>query len=125
MPEETSSERDAAAGSAPARIGVLEVVRVPGTACWTVRITVSHADGPVSGWTPRLFDDADEAAGWATERSSHQARPAVRSCIDGHSAYAAVLDEGGTEVLVSAPVPRIKAAGVAALLAAELRARTC
>ena len=61
MPEETSSERDAPVGPAPAHIGVLEVVRVPGTAYWTVRVTVSHADGPVSGWTPLLFGDVDEA----------------------------------------------------------------
>jgi len=122
--EGTSSERDAIAGLGPARVGVLAVVRAPGTPWWNVRVTVAHADGPVSGWTPVLFDDAGAATDWVAARSVHQLRPAVRSCADGASAHAAVLDEAGTELLVSAPVARTKAAGVAALLAAELRACT-
>lgn len=123
MAEEIDSEREVPVGS-PASIGVLEVVRVPATPWWCVRITVAHADGPVPGWTPDLFDSAEVAAAWVAERSSHQVRPAVRGCADEGSAYAAVLDETGAELLVSAPVPRLRAAGVAALLAAELRVRT-
>jgi hypothetical protein len=123
MSEDT--HRDLSTGR-PASIGVLEVVAVPASGCWTVRITVAHADGPVAGWTPSLFDTPDEAESWLAERAAHQVRPAVRRCADGVGglAYAVLLDEEGSELLVSAPVRRIKAAGVAALLAAELRART-
>jgi hypothetical protein len=110
----------------PASFGLLEVVSVAGAACWAVRVTVSHADGPMSGWTPELFDSPEAAQRWLAERSAHQVRPAVRRCLGaaGDLAWAAVLDEDGDELLVSAPLRRIRAAGVAALLAAELRART-
>lgn len=122
MPEGTP--RDVGLGR-PASIGLLEVVSVAGSGCWAVRVTVSHADGPRSGWTPELFDTPEAAQRWLADRSSHQVRPAVRSCEgSSHLAYAAVLDEDGDELLVSAPLRRIRAAGVAALLAAELRART-
>lgn len=122
MPEETDSPREAAAPAAS--IGVLEVVRVAPTPWCCVRITVAHADGPVSGWTPVLFDSPEATADWVADRSSHQVRPAVRRSAGAATAHAAVLDETGAELLVSAPVPPAKAAGVAALLAAELRART-
>lgn len=117
------TDREVSTGR-PASIGLLEVVPTAGVGSWTVRVTVSHADGPVCGWTPRLFDTPGEAEAWLAERSAHQVRPAVRRCTDGTLAYAVILDEDGTELLLSAPVRRIKAAGVAALLAAELRART-
>lgn len=126
MPDDAGSERDATAGSPAASIGLLEVVRAPFAGFWTVRVTVAHAEGPVTAWTPRLFDHPAVAEAWLADRSARQVRPAVRSCPDGPAglAYAAVLDERGDELLVSHPVRRIKAAGMAALLAAELRART-
>lgn len=110
----------------PASIGLLEVVSVAGSGCWAVRVTVSHADGPRSGWTPELFDTPEAAQRWLAERAAHQVRPAVRRCggATGDLAYAVILDEDGEELLVSAPLRRLRAAGVAALLAAELRART-
>lgn len=126
MPDDAGSERDATTSSRAASIGVLEVVPLPGAGLWTVRVTVAHADGPVTAWTPMLFDHPTVAEGWLADRSAHQLRPAVRSCAEGPAglAYAAVLDEKGDELLVSPPVRRIRAAGIAALLAAELRART-
>lgn len=124
MSEETQSDRDALAGPAPAgSLGVLEVVRAVGTPWWAVRVTIAHADGPVSGWTPQLFDTPEEATTWIASRSGGQLRPAVRTCTDGGSSYAAVVDRASRALLLSAPVARRKAAGIAALLAAELRAR--
>jgi len=122
MSEET--HRDVGIGR-PASFGLVEVVAVAGAPCWAVRVTVAHADGPMSGWTPTLFDSPAAAERWLAERSAHQVRPAVRRCLAGGDlAYAVILDEDGEELLVSAPIRRIRAAGVAALLAAELRART-
>jgi len=125
MPDDAGPERESTTWSPPAGIGLLEAVCVPGTGCWTARVTVSHADGPVCAWSPVLVDHPAAAEAWLLSRSAHQLRPAVRSCTEGPAglAYAAVLDQHGAELLVSAPLRRIKAAGVAALLAAELRAR--
>lgn len=126
MSEEPLADRDAGTESPLAGIGVLEVLPVVGLGAWSLRITVAHADGPVCGWAPLAFGTAGEADAWLIERSRHQLRPAVRDCTHatGDLSYAAVLDEHGTEVLVSAPLRRIKAAGVAALLAAELRVQS-
>lgn len=112
-------------GPAPQGIGVAQVVAVPALRAWTVRVTVPHADGAVSGWAPEVFWSPVAAEGWIAARARRQLRPAVRECLHGpHDlAYAAVLDDAGTELLVSEPLRRVKAAGVAALLAAELRAR--
>lgn len=126
MSEEPLADRDAGTDSPLAGIGVLEVLPVVGLGAWTLRITVAHADGPMCGWAPLTFTTAADAEGWLADRSRHQLRPAVRDCAlsEGELSYAAVLDEHGTEVLVSAPLRRIKAAGVAALLAAELRVQS-
>jgi len=125
MPEDAGSEREATTWSPPASIGLLEAVRVPGAGCWSARVTVAHADGPAPAWAPQLFDHPTAAEAWLAARSAHALRPAVRDCTDGPEglAYAAVLDDRGDEVLVSSPVRRAKAAGLAALLVAELRAR--
>lgn len=126
MPEDAGTEREASASTPPATIGLLEIVPVAPVGWWAVRVTVAHADGPACAWAPRLFDHPAWAEAWLAERSAHQVRPAVRRCTEGPDslAYAAVLDERGEELLVSAPIRRLKAAGLAALLAAELRART-
>jgi hypothetical protein len=124
MPDDPGSRRDTFAGS-PASIGLLEQVPAPELG-WSVRITVAHADGPVTAWATTLFDSPDAIEAWLADRRRHTLRPAVRSCADvpGDLGYAAVLDDEGAELVVSTPVRRIKAAGIAALLAAELRART-
>lgn len=116
--------REAAGDRAPS-IGVLEVLALDGLPAWTVRLTVPHADGPVSAWAPSVFWSAAAGEQWLAAKSRRQLRPAVRDCERSieQLAYAVVLDESGEPVLTSAPLRRVKAAGVAALLAAELRAR--
>lgn len=129
MQDETGHHDDGvqptSVGPPPQGVGVAEVVAVPALRAWTVRVTVPHGDGPASGWAPEVFWSPVSAQRWIAARAQRQLRPAVRECDHGphELAYAAVLDEHGTELLVSQPLRRVKAAGVAALLAAELRSR--
>ncbi len=53
LPDDTS--RPAGPGPGASGIGVAEVVAVPALRAWTVRLTVPHADGSVSGWAPEVF----------------------------------------------------------------------
>lgn len=126
MADDTDRPHETGTGHQPASIGVVEVLAVPDIGAWTIRVTVAHADGPVSGWAPVVFWSALAGERWLADRSRQLLRPAVRRCDHGHGdlAYGAVLDADGQPVLVSEPLRRVKAAGVAALLAAELRART-
>ena len=108
----------------PADLAILRTVEVTHLGAWMVQITAAHATGACIGWAPVLFASEDAAQEWLDLRSHLDVRPAVRDCIDGpHDLACAVLVDGDDrDLLVSEPVPRTKAAGVAALFAAEFRA---
>lgn len=106
-----------------AELAVLTVVPVAGLGAWTVRITVPHPDGVASGWAPYVFWSPEAAASWSSARARTGIRPTVRDCGLGPNelAYPAVVDDEGEELCVGEPTTRVRAAGIAALLAAELR----
>ena len=109
-----------------ADIAVLEITAAPGLDAWTVRITVPHVDGPVRGWAPVVFWTAGAAKLWLDARRDLLVRPGVRDCDLGPNdlAYGVVVDDAGDDLLVSEPLPRVKAAGVAAMFAQEFRDRS-
>lgn len=101
----------------------VQVVAAEDVGAWTIRVVVEHRTKPVTAWVPLVFWNLDAANAWLDDRRRATLVPAVCSCEFGSNrlGLASVRDERGEDVVLSEPVPRVYAAGVAALLASELR----
>ena len=104
-------------------IASVAIEPVEGTPMWSIRVTVAYPSGAESGWAPFVFFSEEAAAQWLSGRVRGRIMPCVRECTDGPQelAIACIATQDGVELLMSEPMPRHRAAGVAAMFAAEFR----
>ena len=104
-------------------LATISILEVPETGVWTVRVSVAYPGGPAHGWVPYAFFSETAAAEWLSGRVKGRIMPCVRECDDGPNdvAIACITTQDGVDLLVSEPMARTRAAGVAAMFAAEFR----
>lgn len=107
-------------------LATISISEVPGTSMWTIRVAVAYPGGPAFGWVPVVFATEEAAARWLSGRVRGRILPCVRECDDAHAdlAVACITTEDGVDLLLSDPMPRTRAAGVAAMFAAEFRSHS-